>query len=130
MMKHFLLLMGLFLSTNALAAEQTLYNTLGQIVYVEQNNGKSWVIADDIHCEAKKNLTQCKYKEGTTQRSVEGLLAKQLMKALHPFTAAYSNNKNNHNQLSVKIVKCFKQQAKNSVGQPEGDYQYQCLVEK
>lgn len=129
-MKHILLLMGLCVTFSASAMDQNLYNTLGQIVYVEHDMGRDWVIADDIHCYSEKNEMQCRYKEGTKQRSVEGELAQQLVTALQPFLSLDAAEKDNVQQATVKMAKCLKQQTKNNFGEPVGDYQYQCFIEK
>ncbi|MCG3865815.1 MULTISPECIES: hypothetical protein [unclassified Photobacterium] len=129
-MTKILLLVGLLVSSHAMANDQALYNTLAKIVYVEHGMGKAWVIVDDIHCDIKQQIMQCDYKEGTEQRTIKEELAQQLVNTLQPFVVLDNNDHKNLKQLAIKNAKCLKKSVQNSSGEPNGDYQYQCIIEK
>ena len=84
-MRKTLLLVGLLVSSHAMANDQALFNVLAKIVYVEHGMGKAWVIVDDIYCDTHQHKMQCDYKEVTEQRTIKEELAQQLVDTLQPF---------------------------------------------
>ncbi len=129
-MRKTLLLVGLLVSSHAMANDQALFNVLAKIVYVEHGMGKAWVIVDDIHCDTHQHEMQCDYKEVTEQRTIKEELAQQLVDTLRPFIGLDDIDNKKLKQLSIKNAKCLKRSVQNSSGETNGDYQYQCTIEK